>query len=159
MIQLRVNATKLLAASSQTPHKCRNFLKNPNQISHDSSFPPIRLIQYKYSRIILASLHTQQPQQNNRHLFSKSSEHNNMFMSMFSHFEIAEGHNWRFALGLGPVKGPNSDATSSSADSKTAGKDPNQSSTDGSKQNPARLRPRFAPEFDGLHCFESIVPC
>ncbi|WVZ18530.1 hypothetical protein V8G54_005852 [Vigna mungo] len=75
-------------------------------------------------------------------------------MSMFSHFDIAQGQNWSFSLGLGPVKGadskPNSDGTSSSAESKTARKDPNQSSTGGSKQNPARLKPRFAPEFDGV---------
>ncbi|KAK7350945.1 hypothetical protein VNO77_10017 [Canavalia gladiata] len=88
-----------------------------------------------------------------------------MFTSIFSHFEIAQGHNWNFSLGVGPTKGakpkPNPESASSSVDaeSKTARKDSNQSSPGGSKQNPPRLRPRFAPELDGLHCFESIVPC
>uniref|UniRef100_A0A0R0KIT8 Uncharacterized protein n=1 Tax=Glycine max TaxID=3847 RepID=A0A0R0KIT8_SOYBN len=74
-----------------------------------------------------------------------------MFMSLFSHFEIAQAQKWRFSLS--PVKGtnskPNAEATSSSAESKTAGKDKNPSQPGG---------PRFAPELDGLHCFESIVP-
>nr|KYP34674.1 hypothetical protein KK1_044344 [Cajanus cajan] len=86
-------------------------------------------------------------------------------MSMFSHFEIAQGQKWRFSFGTGLGKGanakPNMGGPSSSADaeSKPAGKDSNPSSPVGPKQNPARLRPRFAPELDGLHCFESIVPC
>ncbi|ESW08436.1 hypothetical protein PHAVU_009G045700 [Phaseolus vulgaris] len=83
-------------------------------------------------------------------------------MSMFSHFEIRQGQKWGFSLGTGP-KGlsskPNTQGTSSTAESKTAGKDPNPSPAAGPKQNPTRLKPRFAPEFDGLHCFESILPC
>ncbi|KAK7317082.1 hypothetical protein RJT34_01012 [Clitoria ternatea] len=88
-----------------------------------------------------------------------------MFMSIFSHFEIAQGSKWNFNFSIGPAKGtnskPNAEATSSSvnAESKTAKKDPNHLSPGGPKPSPARFRPRFAPELDGLHCFESIVPC
>ncbi|KAG5036049.1 hypothetical protein GLYMA_04G228900v4 [Glycine max] len=80
-------------------------------------------------------------------------------MSIFSHLEIAQAQNWRFSLGTGPVKGVNSKPKMEATSSSAARKDPNPSSTAGSKQNPPRLRPRFAPELDGLHCFESIVPC
>ncbi len=89
-----------------------------------------------------------------------------MFMSMFSHFEISQGQNWSFSLGVGPTKDgnpkPNTEGTSTSvaAKSKTIIKEPNPSSPPGgAKKNPTRLRPRFAPELDGLHCYESIVPC
>ncbi|KAG5031601.1 hypothetical protein JHK85_015583 [Glycine max] len=72
-------------------------------------------------------------------------------MSIFSHFEIAQAQNWSFSLL--PVKStnskPNTEATSSSAESKTPRKVSNLSQPGGSK---------FAPELDGLHCFESIVP-
>ncbi|TKY74020.1 hypothetical protein E2542_SST02779 [Spatholobus suberectus] len=170
MIQLRVNAKKLLAESTQTPHlkKLREKFK--------SNFPrlffsPIRLIQYKYSSSLLYRgrhgylsriTYTSTP---SFIKFYKSAKHNNMMMSIFSHFEIALGQKWRFSWGMGPVKvansKPNTEGTSSSADaeSKTARKDPNPSSPGGPKQNPPCLRPRFAPELDGLHCFESIVPC
>ncbi|KAK7282512.1 hypothetical protein RIF29_11353 [Crotalaria pallida] len=90
-----------------------------------------------------------------------------MFMSMFSHFEISQGQKWNFSLGFGPGKNentkPNTEGPSSSsttaAESKTAKKDLNPSSPGGAKNNSTRLRPRFAPELDGLNCFESIVPC
>ncbi|KAJ1385037.1 hypothetical protein SESBI_42029 [Sesbania bispinosa] len=88
-----------------------------------------------------------------------------MFMYIFSHFEILQGQNWSSSLGMGPVKDgnpkPNMEGTSSSvvAESKKTRKDPNPSTNSGSEQNPSRLEPRFAPELDGLHCFESIVPC
>lgn len=71
---------------------------------------------------------------------------------------------------MGPVKDGNTkpnnkESTPSSsvaaAESKTAGKGLNPSTPGGAQaqQNQHRLRPRFAPELDGLHCFESIVPC
>ncbi|KAL5145745.1 hypothetical protein HKD37_06G015710 [Glycine soja] len=67
------------------------------------------------------------------------------------HFEIAQAQNWSFSLL--PVKStnskPNTEATSSSAESKTPRKVSNLSQPGGSKQNPPRLRPRFAPELDG----------
>ncbi|KAL2339549.1 hypothetical protein Fmac_007489 [Flemingia macrophylla] len=87
---------------------------------------------------------------------------NTMMMSMFSHFDIAQGQKWSFSLGTGLVKGANSKPKTegtSSSESKAPRKDSNPSSPDGPKQNPTPLKPRFAPEFDGLHCFESIVPC
>ncbi|KAK7282511.1 hypothetical protein RIF29_11352 [Crotalaria pallida] len=90
-----------------------------------------------------------------------------MFMSMFSHFDISQGQIWSSFFGVGPSKDgnskPNTEAPSSSvvAKSKTVTKDPNPSSqpAGGAKQNSTRLMPRFAPELDGLHCFESIIPC
>ncbi|CAK8569081.1 unnamed protein product [Lathyrus sativus] len=83
-----------------------------------------------------------------------------MFMSMFSHFDISQGKQWSFSLGLGPVKDgnpkPNKEATSSSK--ATVKDDPKTLMPGGDKKNPTRLRTRFAPEFDGLNCFECIVP-
>ncbi|OIV96929.1 hypothetical protein TanjilG_00511 [Lupinus angustifolius] len=89
-----------------------------------------------------------------------------MFMSMFSHFDISQGKMWSFSFGDVPTKDENlkpkmdDPSSSTAAKSKTATKDPNPSSTPtGTKKNKTRLGPRFAPELDGLHCFESIVPC
>ncbi|KAE9608816.1 hypothetical protein Lal_00020652 [Lupinus albus] len=90
-----------------------------------------------------------------------------MFMSMFSHFDISQGKMWSFSFGDVLTKDenlkPKMDDPSSStvAKSKIATKDIlNPSSTPtGTKKNKTRLGPRFAPELDGLHCFESIVPC
>ncbi|OIV96930.1 hypothetical protein TanjilG_00512 [Lupinus angustifolius] len=89
-----------------------------------------------------------------------------MFMSMFSHFEISQGKKWNFSVGLSPAKNeipkPNTEGSCSVVATdklKTVRKEANPSSTlGGAKQNPTQLRPRFAPELDGLHCFESIVP-
>ncbi|CAK8569083.1 unnamed protein product [Lathyrus sativus] len=53
------------------------------------------------------------------------------------------------------------EATSSpvAAESKTTVKDDLKTlMSGGDKKNPTRSRTRFAPEFDGLHCFECIVP-
>ncbi|KAL5075436.1 hypothetical protein RYX36_014420 [Vicia faba] len=82
-----------------------------------------------------------------------------MFMSMFSHLDISQGKKWSFSFGLGPVKDSNpksnEEATSSS---KTTVKDPKTLMPGGDNKNPTRLRTRYAPEFDGLNCFECIVP-
>jgi hypothetical protein len=80
-----------------------------------------------------------------------------MFMSMFSHFEISQAQKWSFSFGLGPVK-VNKEGTSSS-ETKTTAKDQKTSSVSGGdKENPTRSRTRFAPELDGLNCFEFIIP-
>ncbi|KAE9608817.1 hypothetical protein Lalb_Chr08g0239691 [Lupinus albus] len=87
-----------------------------------------------------------------------------MFMSMFSHFEISQGRN--FFVGLNPAKNgipnPNTEgscSTVATGKSVTVRKETTPSSAPiEAKQNRTQLRPRFAPELDGLHCFESIVP-
>ncbi|NP_001351675.1 uncharacterized protein LOC105852218 [Cicer arietinum] len=83
-----------------------------------------------------------------------------MFMSIFSHFEISQAQKWCFSFGMGPANNvnlkPNTEATSSSV--ATTAKDPKTIIPAGDKLNPTRLRPRFAPELDGLHCFECIIP-
>ncbi|KAG5050296.1 hypothetical protein JHK85_011399 [Glycine max] len=70
-----------------------------------------------------------------------------MFMSLFSHFEIAQAQKWRFSLS--PVKGtnskPNAEATSSSAESKTAGKDKNPSQPGGPRPVFASLHHQAVP--------------
>ncbi|GAU43668.1 hypothetical protein TSUD_302310 [Trifolium subterraneum] len=87
-----------------------------------------------------------------------------MFMSMFSHFEISQAQKWSFSFGLGPVKNgnpkvSNEGTASSSSETKTTAKDQKTSSLPGGdKENPTRSRTRFAPELDGLHCFECIIP-
>lgn len=86
-------------------------------------------------------------------------------MSMFSHFDIAQGPKWAFSLGSGPgpkkelSSKPNTKGASSTAEPETTRKDPNPSPAARTNQNPTRLRLRFAPELDGIHCFESILPC
>ncbi|CAJ2667355.1 unnamed protein product [Trifolium pratense] len=76
-----------------------------------------------------------------------------MFMSMFSHFEISQAHKWTFSFGLGPK------VNKESSETKTTAKDQKTSSVPGGeKENPTRSRTRFAPELDGLHCFECIIP-
>jgi len=81
-----------------------------------------------------------------------------MFMSMFSHFEISQAQKWSFSLGFAPTKDVNSKPNKEATESKTTGKDPKTSAPSGDKQIPAPSRQRFAPELDGLHCFEFIVP-
>ncbi|BAT78914.1 hypothetical protein LR48_Vigan04g112600 [Vigna angularis] len=84
-------------------------------------------------------------------------------MSMFSHFEIVQGQKWGFSLGTGPKKElsskPVTKGISSTAEPETTRKYLNPSPASTTKQNPTRLRPRFAPELDGIHCFETILPC
>lgn len=82
----------------------------------------------------------------------------NMFMSMFSHFEISQAQKWSFSLGLSPAKDVNSKPNKEATEAKVTGKDPKTSTPSGDKQIPAPSRQRFAPELDGLHCFEFIVP-
>ncbi|CAL5204143.1 unnamed protein product [Lathyrus oleraceus] len=83
-----------------------------------------------------------------------------MFMSMFSHFDVMQGKKWSFSLGSGPVRDGNSklnkEATSSSKT--TVKDDPKTLFPGGDNKKPTPLRTRFAPEFDGLNCFECIVP-
>ncbi|KAL1337323.1 hypothetical protein HN51_031979 [Arachis hypogaea] len=83
-----------------------------------------------------------------------------MFMSMFSHFEVSQGQKWSFFLGMGPTtdktskpnkEGPPCSTATEESKTKTVRKDPS--------GNPTRWRPMIAPEFDGINCFESIVPC
>ncbi|CAK8567696.1 unnamed protein product [Lathyrus sativus] len=84
-----------------------------------------------------------------------------MFMSMFSYFDVMQGKKWSVSLGLGPVKDGNSERINkegTSSSKTTVKEDPKTIVPDGDKKNPTRLRTRFAPEFDGLHCFECIVP-
>ncbi|WJX34391.1 hypothetical protein P8452_22510 [Trifolium repens] len=77
-----------------------------------------------------------------------------MFMSMFSHFEISEAQKWSFSFGLGPAK-VNKEGTSSTSETKDQ---KTSSVSGGDKENPTRSRTRFAPELDGLNCFEFIIP-
>jgi hypothetical protein len=77
-----------------------------------------------------------------------------MFMSMFSHFEISQAQKWSFSFGLGPAK-VNKEGTSSTSETKDQ---KTSSVSGGDKENPTRSRTRFAPELDGLNCFEFIIP-
>jgi hypothetical protein len=73
---------------------------------------------------------------------------------MFSHFEISQAQKWSFSFGLGPVK-VNKEGTSSTSETKDQ---KTSSVSGGDKENPTRSRTRFAPELDGLNCFEFIIP-
>jgi hypothetical protein len=73
---------------------------------------------------------------------------------MFSHFEISEAQKWSFSFGLGPAK-VNKEGTSSTSETKDQ---KTSSVSGGDKENPTRSRTRFAPELDGLNCFEFIIP-
>jgi hypothetical protein len=73
---------------------------------------------------------------------------------MFSHFEISQAQKWSFSFGLGPAK-VNKEGTSSTSETKDQ---KTSSVSGGDKENPTRSRTRFAPELDGLNCFEFIIP-
>ncbi|QCE15484.1 hypothetical protein DEO72_LG11g2495 [Vigna unguiculata] len=99
-----------------------------------------------------------------RHNYGRQPKHNNLSkITDTTVFKIPrtqqQQHVYVYVQPLRDHTGPELEVlVGPGPESKTAKKDPNQSSTGGSKQNPTRLKPRFAPEFDGLHCFESIVP-
>lgn len=128
-------------------------------------FAPFRLIQYKYSSSF-GTVNNQLSRtitHKSTSFFISSNLNNITMMSMFSHLEIVQCQKWGFSLGTGTKKElsskPNTKATSSTAEPETTRKYPNPSPAATTKQNPTRLRPRFAPELDGIHCFETILPC
>ncbi|XVE58274.1 hypothetical protein DITRI_Ditri04bG0157400 [Diplodiscus trichospermus] len=87
-----------------------------------------------------------------------------MMMSMFSSFEAlwadSHGQKMKFTSSaptsteqakpkeVSCLKGNKEDTEKNSSPPATAKKPQQQ-----------RLRPRFAPELDGVHCFETIIPC
>ncbi|KAK4255845.1 hypothetical protein QN277_008788 [Acacia crassicarpa] len=93
-----------------------------------------------------------------------------MMMSIFSSFdalcaEFSYGQRSRLSIDAPNLK-PKLEQKPSSPGKKPPSPDsskaapPSSSSTqpDGAKQQRRRFSPRFAPELDGVHCFESIVP-
>ncbi|KAL7146058.1 hypothetical protein ABFS83_06G015900 [Erythranthe nasuta] len=92
-----------------------------------------------------------------------------MWMSMFSSFEAfgAESLSQRVALSRSPASASASNnmkqeptAAAVKIDDLKKGEKVNSSSTPPKKpENRQRIRaPRFAPEFDGIYCFETIIP-
>lgn len=94
-----------------------------------------------------------------------------MLMSIFSSFdalsaEFSYGQKSRFSVHGGNPK-PKSEAMPSSSVESTEKKEKSSDSSSkavpspqagGAKQHRRQLAPRFAPELDGVHCFESIIP-
>ncbi|GLT81067.1 hypothetical protein SLA2020_524730 [Shorea laevis] len=88
-----------------------------------------------------------------------------MMMSMFSSFEVlcAEFSGEKVTFGKNTMESEKVEKVSSTEPMKKAddGKSsPPASSLKKPRQQPQPLRkmPRFAPELDGVHCFETIVP-
>ncbi|CAA2965837.1 Hypothetical predicted protein [Olea europaea subsp. europaea] len=84
-------------------------------------------------------------------------------MSIFSSFDAlcAESFGQKVALSWAPSsnKEVQNRGVSKKIDEVKKGKDVNASSQPPSQAKKSEdHRPRFAPEFDGLHCFESIIP-
>ncbi|EEF37954.1 conserved hypothetical protein [Ricinus communis] len=91
-----------------------------------------------------------------------------MMMSMFSSFDAlcaeSSGQKLKFSVGSAIQDGNKATAPANSM-KKKSGTDGERSvsppeNVKGSSQPPQqeRRRPRFAPEFDGVHCFETILP-
>ncbi|KAF7836684.1 Regulator of telomere elongation helicase [Senna tora] len=88
-----------------------------------------------------------------------------MLMSIFSSFdalcaEFSYGQKSRFSLRNAISKPKSEESTEKkqrSPDSSSSKAAPSTQSG-GAKQQRRQLTPRFAPELDGVHCFESIVP-
>ncbi|EYU45312.1 hypothetical protein ABFS82_06G015600 [Erythranthe guttata] len=90
-----------------------------------------------------------------------------MWMSMFSSFEAfgAESLSQRVALSRSPASASNNmkqepAAAAVKIDDLKKGEEVNSSSPPPKKpENRQMIRaPRFAPEFDGIYCFETIIP-
>ncbi|XP_028798538.1 uncharacterized protein LOC114753987 [Neltuma alba] len=93
-----------------------------------------------------------------------------MLMSIFSSFdalcaEFSFGQRSRLSIDGGnlrpkPEQKPSS--TVDSAEKERASPDSSKAAPStqpgGTKQQGRRFSPRFAPELDGVHCFESIIP-
>ncbi|KAF8042800.1 hypothetical protein BT93_A1201 [Corymbia citriodora subsp. variegata] len=84
-----------------------------------------------------------------------SSRSRDEMMSIFSSFEAlcAEAHGQKIAFSFSPAKAqPPVDSSAAEKVKKVGGKPlPGQS-------QPKKRAPRFAPELDGVHCFETILP-
>ncbi|XP_054792624.1 uncharacterized protein LOC129298266 [Prosopis cineraria] len=93
-----------------------------------------------------------------------------MLMSIFSSFdalcaEFSYGQRLRLSVDGGNLKPKLEQKPSSSVDSSEKKRTAPDSSKaapptqpGGDKKQRRRFSPRFAPELDGVHCFESIVP-
>ncbi|GFQ08586.1 hypothetical protein PHJA_003002600 [Phtheirospermum japonicum] len=90
-----------------------------------------------------------------------------MSMSIFSSFDALCAESF-FGQKISLFKGPapssdnNKQAPALKFDDQKRGKDVNSCPSQPEKKLGDRRRfrgPRFAPELDGVHCFETIVPC
>lgn len=90
-------------------------------------------------------------------------------MSLFSSFDalFAESLGYKFKLSMFPNRKPDSSSSSFSAvrsvkkdgeDNSKTDSSSNRNGNSSSSSPPSQRRPRFAPEFDGVHCFETIIP-
>ncbi|KAK8599875.1 hypothetical protein V6N13_060315 [Hibiscus sabdariffa] len=91
-----------------------------------------------------------------------------MMMSMFSSFEVLSsdyfGQNMKSTATPTEKSKPTEVSSSKGNEKEMVSKNssppspPPSSSTVAKTPQKQRLRPRFAPELDGVHCFETIIP-
>ncbi|KAL4295374.1 hypothetical protein GQ457_12G000420 [Hibiscus cannabinus] len=86
-----------------------------------------------------------------------------MMMSMFSSFEVLSsdyfGLNMKFTATPTEKSKPTEVSSSKKETVSKNSSPPHTSSSTGAKTpQKQRLRARFAPELDGVHCFETIIP-
>ncbi|PON71973.1 Avr9/Cf-9 rapidly elicited protein [Parasponia andersonii] len=97
-----------------------------------------------------------------------------MMMSMFSSFDALFVEISKFSIGAGkpnamgippPPPPPSASSLGSVKNDKREENIKNKNDSDGASMNSTTTQrkqqrmPTFAPEFDGLHCFETILPC
>ncbi|KAB1205204.1 hypothetical protein CJ030_MR7G021968 [Morella rubra] len=81
-----------------------------------------------------------------------------MMMSMFSSFDAlcAESYGQKVSLSMGPTKEPKPKPKERAPEGYST--PPKHCSGQRQPQEKQQRMPRFAPELDGVHCFETIVP-
>ncbi|XP_022736498.1 uncharacterized protein LOC111289598 [Durio zibethinus] len=85
-----------------------------------------------------------------------------MMMSMFSSFEAiwADSHAQKLKLAASPTSSEESNPKKVSCEDGNKIETNKNSSPPSAAKKPQQqcLRPRLAPELDGVHCFETIIP-
>ncbi|GMI96285.1 hypothetical protein like AT5G54165 [Hibiscus trionum] len=85
-----------------------------------------------------------------------------MMMSMFSSFEVLLsdyfGQNMKFTATPAEKSKPTEVSSIKGNNKETVSKNSSPPPPVAKTPQKQRLRPRFAPELDGVHCFETIIP-